>query len=158
MVHSSILLVSVMTKRKYYPYFAKVKTVCLKAKCDGKIFVSIGGLFQYQDNFLRMTGKDRMEKKYFVIVAAMIIAIGIFGALTAQLLVAAALIVMAAGCTIILNRYREGTSIPAEDPEGGEAILACGYRNDRRRAGFAMAALGGGHCSAAPDPAVIIKD
>jgi hypothetical protein len=44
-----------------------------------------------------MTGTDRMEKKYFVFVAAMIIAIGIFGALTAQLLVAAALIVMVAG-------------------------------------------------------------
>ena len=71
-----------------------------------------------------MTGTDRVEKKYFVMVAACIIAIGIFGALTAQVLVAAALIVMVAGCTIILNRYRGGTSIPAEDPEGGEAILA----------------------------------
>jgi hypothetical protein len=88
-----------------------------------KNFISIDGLLKPRDNAPLMTGNDHLDKKYFVIIAALIVAIGIFGALTAQLLLTAVLIVMVACCTIILNRYRGGTLV-LDDPEGGEAILA----------------------------------
>jgi O-antigen/teichoic acid export membrane protein len=70
-----------------------------------------------------MTGKDRLEKKYFIFIGILIVAIGIFGALTGQLLITAVLIVMMACCTIILNRYKKGAWV-LDDPEGGEVILA----------------------------------
>lgn len=70
-----------------------------------------------------MTGRERLDKKHLLIVAAIIIAIGVYGALTAQVLIATVLIVLVAGCTLILNRYREGRLV-LDDPEGGEAILA----------------------------------
>jgi uncharacterized membrane protein YeaQ/YmgE (transglycosylase-associated protein family) len=70
-----------------------------------------------------MTGKGRLEKKHFVIIAALIVVIGIIGAVTSQWLLAAILIVLVGGSTFVLNRYRRGTRTP-DDPEGGEAIIA----------------------------------
>ena len=83
----------------------------------------IDALFMHQDDLLCMTGKGRLEKKHFVIVAALIVAIGIIGFIMYQWLIAVILIVLVAACTFVLNRYRGGILTPA-DPEGGEAILA----------------------------------
>jgi hypothetical protein len=84
---------------------------------------TIDALFIDQDDLLCMTGKGRLEKKHFVIVAALIVAIGIIGVITYQWFLAVILIVLVAGCTFVLNRYRGGTLTP-DNTEGGEAILA----------------------------------
>lgn len=83
----------------------------------------IDALFKHQEDFLCMTGKGRLEKKHFVIVAALIVAIGIIGIILSQWLIAVILIVLVAASTFVLNRYQEGILTPA-NPEGGEAILA----------------------------------
>jgi hypothetical protein len=124
--HGSDILISQevgVTAKECFTHDSEVIPGSYTIKSDRTFSNVIGDLFKYQDNAQWMTGNDRLDKKYFVFSAALIVAIGIFGALTAQLLITAVLIGMVASCTFILNRYQGGTMV-LDDPEGGEAILA----------------------------------